>query len=609
MKKLRLKSLASSLLMFTTAYSMESPSSIKIETIPDELKLSILTAQNNQKEALLQYTDIIKLMQTNKYFNEFTKNGELWVFLSRQNGFATHPNTAFKCHYNYLKGLKLNLRNPEFKNTALLEESIQCFNKGAPYMHEGAIYKLRELMNSPHVPLETKCIYVPKDLNLETCAFLSEDQILEKSDDEFLELVSESNFDLIKNSEKIRARVFNLLKNRDLNILIEILNIGLQNGWGDDANPEELKTLRESLFSNLEIHMPKILGTLEKAKENKDFITIDLIISLLDTARDINEDSDESWDSNDESESQENSNEDPLNVTPVLTDLIQFVTYSANPAQIAKMTQFLEYISENELNYEGAAVRKNPEKETPTPFRNAVLSIIMSGHIKPSHYFNNSFFHNLGYRKNGINILNDYFYFMEKELAMSFPSLFFHDNPLGYMSIHSTHIDYGSPLTLRKFIKQIELSKINVTENIFIKAIKSVVNIGESHFSQEFCQKHFGFDNYLDFRTHLLGLHQQKFLELSETLKEKDELFTVYGLLTQSYEAIQDHDTALKYANLTYRAMKHIYIDESVTAETLMNIFIRANDFDKAEGFLKYLPEWRNKHTLEKRLTDAKNAQ
>lgn len=235
MKKITLRSLISAVSIGTAAHSME----LCWEIIPQDVQLNIIKNQGHDGKTILDNRDVIRLLQVSKQFNVLAKNADLWGLLSQQDGFSSHPNTAFKCHYNYLKGVQLRVRwviafqNPpnfqdlqdaekrekakiEFLKTPspLLDEILVCFNKAAPFMHLGAIGEL--MIFSALLTENKKCIYVPEEMDFDVCSLLLEDQFLSKSDVEFLNILPEYDFFAFRNSQKIRARFFQLLKKKDL---------------------------------------------------------------------------------------------------------------------------------------------------------------------------------------------------------------------------------------------------------------------------------------------------------------------------------------------------------------------------------------------------------
>lgn len=597
MKKLVFRSLLSFLLILTKIVAMETPSFM--ENIPEEVKLGILKIQNKYHELILNSADVINCMQINRCFNELAKKGELWVLLSKQDGFICHKNTAFQCHYNYLKGLKINQKNPEFKDTELLEESIRCFNKAAPFMHEGSIKELLNLMNSPHIPLETKCTYLPEDWNFETCALLTDDQILAKSDDDFIELLCESNFYAIYTSKIIAERLYAILNQKGLSILADLLKMSaLSEEKGDDLTKEI-----QVLLTNFDERVPGILIILERAKESRDFLTLDLLIYLLDIKKNINEDSEDS------------SSFDTNNILPLLDEIKNFILLNASPLQMGKMSTFLQYISENDLNNEYEERKTAKNNDIPSPYREAVLSVFRSGTLKPSHFLINGLSWTINLYNPDIVIsfepLWNYFYFMEKEIAIKYPSIICYDFVLPDLTIFAWNFldDISSPLYKRQFLILQKIHKTGAGNIICPGLIDTLLEEHSINFSADFWQKHLAVNSYNEFKNDLFKSLLPKILTLSEMIKNRHELSELYNLLIIIYLNSNNLKEAHNYAEKALKLDLNNNIYKTTIVENLFSLFLNAGEFKKAEETLKFLPPCydQEKQDLMSELNDARN--
>lgn len=307
MEKWNLRSFSSSFLMAgylltTSIQGMEEKENAYWSKVPVEILGSIVSSQDEKiKQRVLSQREILKLAEVCKNLNGMIKNPELWVILSEQDGFGCHPNTAFRAHYNFWKASalvdKYNLLKPDSNDQENKElssekalEIITCLNQGAPYMHLGAIDILMKLMNSPKIPLDIPCIQLPKDLNLNVYPLLSQDALIGKSDEELLEICSGYASDITRNSPVVLERLFWLLKEKNLDCVVFILDQLKKSNERISSNfpcPEELRMgfYRDHTDQSADYfmsHKEEILVRIERAKLENDYITIDFLIGSLD---------------------------------------------------------------------------------------------------------------------------------------------------------------------------------------------------------------------------------------------------------------------------------------------------------------------------------------
>lgn len=609
MKKITLRSLIAAVSIGTAAQSME-PS---LDTLPQEVQLALITSQDQGGAIILNIRDISRLLQVSKQFRELAQDGKFWMLLSKQDGFSVHSNTAYNSHYHYLKGLNLKAKNPKFSDIALLDDMLVCFNKGAPFMHLGAIDELLSLMDSPLIPLEKKCIFIPEDLDLETCPLLSGEQILNKTDEKFLQLLSEYDFLAIRDSQKIRERFFQLLKERDLAVIGDMIT-GLFETFKKGS---DLQEFRLSAFSNFEKIKPGILKTLEISMKKQDLTSIDLIIFILAAAKGINEDSDGS------SECSSDSDQDPFEVGPILEKIENYLMLKVSRAQMSDLPQFIKLLGEG--LYKEYTVMQSKISESykqnvfpmvfeekdkinslyhnndrmDTTYNDLFLSIFQSGNCKPLLFEEAEHFLYIDVtpREGGCEY-NDYIQILKHEINVRYPALCFYQSEVGgdssYLPTDANDNDTNR-LLLRKTITLFESAKITFGNCVNVPQIHSLTSENMvTYFDESFCQKHLGFKTFSQFQGHLLQGAQPKLLKLIETVVDKEALVAVYSLLTRTFTFVGDHKNALKYANRAYDLGLLEFFDiehgDDFIGKPLFYAFLNSKQFMKAKKILDLVP-------------------
>lgn len=615
MKKHFLRTLLSTLLIVTFSHSMEeAPSPFSWPELPEDVQLSIFMAKDDQKHLVLSEKELTTLLQVSTVFNRLIKNGHLWQQLSLQSDFNCHPNTAFKSHYHYLKGKKIyEVCNGDFTDTNTVTQLIESLNKSAPLMHFGSIDLLMELMNSPNLPVETECIYLPKELNLTIYPFLTEKEILDKSEDDFLWIVNESEFSIIKNSCALRERYFGILKAKELDCYSRCLKLIL-NAYDQRYTHDTFgrKTFQTQLINIYSENREKVLAVFKKAKYETDFPTLNILTAYFILLKSSTDKSSESSDSSEESESNDTvDNQIFEEVTNLLEEVDKYIQEKITLTHLFKMTYYFDEIPEQIENY----IEKEEEEESEKiEIRlNQLCDLMKTGHFFPFHVLKLSqTFCEVIDEKTLIayqNIAN-YSLFLGMKLLRNCPSVGYREELFGedyFLSNlpHSYPICLETPLDQRMFLSLCSLANTFYEDRHYGEIFEYLLdqspylpldwNTKGLLSDPEFCKKHLGFDTFALFQRHLSDSIHENLLRLMERTTDNNSLIDIYEQFVRNLNFSRTNPTlALKFAK---KICKLDTVDRFLDHRGLLcNTLIIAQEFDKAQELIKSL----NKYEKEK---------
>lgn len=622
MKNHFLKILLSTLLMVTFTNAMEeefSPSSWP--ELPEELQLSIFMAQDDQKRLVLGEKELITLLQVSTVFNRLVKNGHLWQQLGSQNDFNCHPNTAFKSHYNYLKAKKIyEACKDDFTDTNTVTQLIDSLNKSAPFMHFGSINLLMELMNSPNLPVETECIYLPEELDLTIYPFLTEKEILEKSEDDFLWIVSESEFSIIKNSCALRERYFEILKAKGLDCYAHCLKFILdaydQRYTHDTFGRKTFETQLINLYSE---NREKVLAIFKKAKYETDFPTLNILTAYFILLKSSTDKSSESSDSSEETEfNDEKAIQIFKETTNLLEEIDNYIKERGTLTHLFNMTNYLDEIPDQVED----DIDEEEDSEKIEIRLNQLCDLMKIGRFFPFHILKLSqTFCAVIDEKTLIayqNIAN-YSFFLAMKLLTNCPAVGYREDLFGEYNFlsnipRSYPICLETPLDQRKFLSICALAKTFYEDRHhgeifgYLLDPDSVLppnwNTEGLLSDPEFCQKHLGFDTFPLFQRHLSGLVHENLLRLMEQTVDNNSLIDIYEQFVRNLNFSRANPTlALEFAT---KICELDTVDKYFDHKRLLcDTLIIAQKFDEVQELIKSMDK-HGKRTLQDRLDEAR---
>lgn len=430
---------------------------------------------------------------------------------------------------------------------------------------------------------------------------MSEDEILQKADDEILQICSSYESDIIVKDSALKDKLLRIIEDKDLPFIADLFNklIDFRKKMIDKNCSEENREaiffeFRRKVLEAFVENKDSILERVNRAKQEEDITTLDLLIKYLSILCDSTDDSSSSDSSGSEEDIGECEVDPYLPVLEEANDLFDslknYIHTRVPLSQVAKMANYIDCLGtsiEDEYDKKGFGPIKDPSvrgipcsNSDIRPFHTiskeeqSLLSLLRAGFVSPSILDN---------LQSGLSRWNDdsswplttvkddsfseefsiekyeaYGQFLFRKLVLTYPALSFtgSNDCLGIDIINNTNKKFENehpPIMSRKFLMNVHLSKIshgnflNLWHIHFLlgnlERIHSCIPflLADKSLHPEICQKLLGFNSFSEFQTDLSRIFLPKLLDLSANLGNLNLSFYEINIIQQDLGMMHLH--------------------------------------------------------------------